>query len=553
MKKVNILLCLFFFGFLPVANAQIISTIAGTGSWGFSGDGGPASAAKLHLPWGLALDTAGNLLVADLFNNRIRKIDATGIIRTIAGNGSGGFGGDGGPATAAQVDSPIYIATDAIGNIYFTTTGNVRKIDPTGIITSFAGVPGTGSYSGDGGQATAAHFNKPRGIIADNAGNVYICDHNNYRVRRVDVTGIVTTVAGNGTMGNSGDGGMATDAQIEPEAITIDGTGNLVISDFYNRTIRKVNISGIITNVTGLGVFGFSGDGGPATAAEIADPAQLAFDSSGNLFFCDVANLRIRKIDTSGTINTIAGNGTVGSGGDMGPALVCQFFQVVGIAIRQYCGETIYLADEAAQRIRKIVYYNNPPLFVLGHTHNLTVCDGVSVSLDTLLAIADGDVGQHETWSVLLPPAHGALTAAYSATSTGGSLIPSGLSYVATSGYTGNDTFKVVEIDCGNVPDSIAFYVSVTHCALGTSPSPSERVSLYMWPNPNGGAFVFSLGSVVNEPISVVITNMVGERVQEFCGYTNKEVEVKLDVPPGMYFISAVTKSGVWSGKVVVR
>ena len=246
---------------------DIITTVAGTGSGGafVYTNGVAAIKASLVFPKGVVSDDAGNFFILDHGEYRIRKVDTNGIISTIAGIGTPSYSGDGGPATNAAIDAnDIGILLDKSGNIIFADLGNyrIRKIDTNDIITTIAG-NGSVGYSGDGGPATNAMFNDPYDVAMDNAGNLFIADVNNYRIRKVDTNGIIWTVAGNGTNGYSGDGGMATNAMLSScLGITIDGDGNLFISDNPNSRIRKVDTNGIITTVAGTGVGGFSGDGG---------------------------------------------------------------------------------------------------------------------------------------------------------------------------------------------------------------------------------------------------------------------------------------------------
>jgi len=457
MKKIFLLI---FSGiYCQCIFAQTITTFAGNGMAGFSGDGGPATTAIVDNPTSIALTTSGGLLIVS--EGRIRKINLSGIITTIAGNGSSTYLGDGLPATATGLDGALDIATDTSGNIYITTVNNVRKINAAGIITTIAGVAGMMGYSGDGGPATAAFLNVPTGIAADNAGNVYICDANNYRVRKVNAAGIITTFAGIGTIGYSGDGFPATDAKLQPIGITIDGAGNVLISDEQG-IVRKVNPASIISTYAGIGGMpGFSGDSGPATDATLNSLEGIAKDPAGNLFICDINNRRVRMVSAVGIITTYAGNGTIGTIGDGGPATDCEFIQAIGIAVKPgSCGDTVYVADNIANRIRMIVYYNHPPTFNAGHSFSLSTCAS-AIGLDSMLAITDSDVGQADTWAVITPAAHGTLIAAYGATAGGGVITPAGLSYTPATGYAGTDTFRVIIVDCGNVPDTATFYVRV--------------------------------------------------------------------------------------------
>ena len=354
---VALLLIAFALPFIPAAEAQTgwtITTVAGTGEGGFSGDGGPATAARLAYPEGVALDGAGNLYIADVSNHRIRKVDSTGTITTVAGSGQPGFSGDGGPATEAQLDNPLGVAVDGAGNLYIADRLNhrIRKVDSRGTITTIAGT-GEGSYSGDGGPAVRSQLYRPSGVAVDGAGNLYIADHYNARIRKVDSAGTITTIAGTGRWGFSGDGGPAVEARVyRPTGVALDGAGNLYIADFDNHRIRKVDSAGTITTVAGTGVWGFSGDGGPASEAQLANPDGVTVDGAGNLYIADHYNERIRKVDSTGTITTIAGTGVWGFSGDGGPATVARLAFPSGLAVDG--AGNLYIADTFNKRIRKV-------------------------------------------------------------------------------------------------------------------------------------------------------------------------------------------------------
>ena len=304
-----------------------ITTVAGGGA-GDLGDGGPATDANFSShPMRVTGDRTGNLFVADAHHARIRKIDtASNTITTIAGCGVEGYSGDGGPAVSAQIASPHGAAVDQQGNIYIADLKNdrVRRVDAsTGIITTVAG-NGERGYSGDGGPATETMLASPIAVTAVPDGDLYIADHHNSRIRKVDAaTGIITTVAGTGEQGFSGDGGPANQAAISlPRDIALDSNGNLYIADGANNRIRKVDPNDTITTVAGTGRAEFSGDGGPAHKASLSMPYSIALDRDGNLYIVDTGNYRVRKIDkTTGIITTIAGNGSYGFSGDGGPAI----------------------------------------------------------------------------------------------------------------------------------------------------------------------------------------------------------------------------------------
>jgi len=342
---------------------KVITTVAGNGTSGDSGDGGPATDAQIDNPEGAALDATGNIYIADSYNSRIRKVDTNGIITTVAGNGTSGDSGDGGPATDAQLSRPTAVALDDAGNFYIADRGNhcIRKVDTNGIITTFAanGVPG---YSGDGGLATDAQLLWPSGVALDAAGNLYIADSDNDRIRKVDTSGIITTFAGNGIYDYGGDGGPATDAQLrEPKGVALDAAGNLYIVDTNNDSIRKVDTGGIITTFAGRGP-GWAplGDGGPATDAQLKYPEGVALDAAGNLYIADRSNHRIRKVDTSGIITTVAGNGISGYSGDGGPATDAQLKYPDGVALD--ASGNLYVVSKRNDRIRRVA----PPSAFIG-------------------------------------------------------------------------------------------------------------------------------------------------------------------------------------------
>ncbi len=328
-----------------------ISTVAGTGTAGFNGDGIAAAAAQLNSPAGLALDADGNLFIADIFNHRIRKIDTNGDISTVAGTGTAGFNGDGIAAAAAQLNNPRSMILDTAGNLFIADRDNhrIRRVDTNGDISTFAGT-GTAGFSGDGAAATAAQLNSPTGLALDTAGNLFIADRNNHRIRRVDINGDISTFAGTGTAGFSGDGGAATAARLRtPRSVALDANGNLFIADRDNHRIRRVDINGDISTFAGAGRRGFNGDGGAAVDALLYRPAGVALDANGNLFIADTSNRRIRKVDTNGDISTFAGTG---DGGDGGAAAAARLNQAQDVA--PDANGNLFIADQNNHRIRKI-------------------------------------------------------------------------------------------------------------------------------------------------------------------------------------------------------
>ena len=361
-------------------DAQIINTVAGGGSCGsnFCGDGGQAIAAEIWAPAGITIDAAGNLYFAEIDNNCIRKVNSLGVISTVAGTGTGSYSGDGGQATAATLNSPYGVTLDVLGNIYIVDNGNnrIRMVNTSGIITTIAGT-GTGSFSGDGGQATAATLHYPIGITLDATGNIYIADWNNRRVRKVNTLGIINTIAGNGTTGFSGDGGQATAAELyNPLGLAVDGMGNVYIADAGNNNIRQINTLGIITTVVGNGTAGYTGDGGLATAAEINGPYAVTIDGYGNLYIADSFNDCVRMVNTSGIINTIVGNGTAGYSGDGGEATAAELNFPEGLTLDAY--GNLYVSDTENDLVRKVCNYVPTLSFT---STSYSVCYGTSQAL----------------------------------------------------------------------------------------------------------------------------------------------------------------------------
>jgi sugar lactone lactonase YvrE len=335
------------------ATSVIVTTVAGTGTAGFSGDGGPAAAARMSTPSAVAFDRAGNLYIVDSDNHRVRRVDAASqIITTFAGGGSPGVLGEGGPATAAGI-SPVAIALDASDNLFISdpVSNRVRRVDAaTRVITTVAGT-GDRGFAGDGGPAGAAKFDAIRGLAFDSAGNLFIADMINERVRRIDAaTKVISTVAGTGVIGYSGDGGPATAAMLAlPQTVAVDGAGNLYIADTDNARVRRVDATtGTISTVAGTGTGGFSGDGGPASAAVISYSTSVTLDISGNLYIADTGNLRIRRIDrTTNVISTVAGGP-----GDNVPATAAVLLGPRDVALD--AAGNVYIADQLNHRIRRV-------------------------------------------------------------------------------------------------------------------------------------------------------------------------------------------------------
>ena len=336
----------------------IIATVAGTGSKGFSGNGGASTKAQIAHPTGVTVGPDGSFYIADFENSRIRRVDPDGTISTFAGKGNYGFSGDGGQAVEAALNFPKAIVFGPDGSAYIVDNGNnrIRRVDKNGIITTVVGT-GERGYGGDGGPAAQAKLNWPAGIAIAPDGTLYIADTANHRIRRVGPDGSIYTIAGTGTSGFFGDGGPAIEAKlVQPVGLALGPDGSLYLADSGNRRVRRVSTSGIITTVAGGGPFlTGEGDGGPATEAFIADPLGVALGADGSLFISDSTLRRIRRVSPDGVISTYAGTGTgqVGFSGDNGPATGAKFQLPSGIAIGP--DGSVYIADTLNHRIRSVM------------------------------------------------------------------------------------------------------------------------------------------------------------------------------------------------------
>jgi trimeric autotransporter adhesin len=331
-----------------------IINIAGNGNYGYSGDTGAAISAELRSAHGIAIDSSGNMYIADTLNHCIRKVTVGGVISTIAGTGTLGYSGDTGAAISARLRYPYGVAVDSSGNVYIADTGNhrIRKVTG-GVISTIVGT-GTLGYSGDTGAAISAQLYSPYGIAVDSSGNMYIADSGNHRIRKV-TGGVISTIAGTGTAGYSGDTGAAISARLNlPYGVAVDSSGNVYIADSENHCIRKVTVGGVISTIAGTGSLGYSGDTGLATSARLNIPYSTAVDSSGNVYIADSGNHRIRKV-TGGVISTIAGTGVAGSAyGDGDLARYAELNYPENVAVDS--SGNVYIADINNHRIRKLYY-----------------------------------------------------------------------------------------------------------------------------------------------------------------------------------------------------
>lgn len=358
MKKLIVILLVL----LPLfMKAQIITTFAGGGTSGI-GDGGPATAAVIADPNGSTFDGSGNFYLAScLGGNRIRKVNNAGIITTVVGSHTGGFCGDNGAATSACLYGPVDVILDSAGNLYIADAQNfrIRKVNAaTGIITTIGGT-GVDGFNGDSIAATNAQI-FPTDLCIDSKGNIYVADRDSYRIRKIDTSGIITTIAGIGGFGSTGDGGLATDAQLVPNSIAMDDTGNIYVGDEVNSNIRKIDTTGIITTFAGNGTALYSTDGIPATAASF-EPESIRLDHQHNMYISDSYNEIILQIDTAGILHRVAGTGAMGFSGDGGPATAATFSYPNHVSI-DAC-DNVYVSEANNVRIRKITF--NPTCSML--------------------------------------------------------------------------------------------------------------------------------------------------------------------------------------------
>jgi len=333
--------------------AYTITTVAGNGERGFGGDGGPATAAKLNRPCAVAVDSEGNIYIADYGNNRVRRIGVDATISTLAGTGEAGFSGDGGPAAKAKLHGPYGVSVDDLGNVYIADQRNnrIRKVSRDGMISTVAGNGQRGS-KGDGGPAIEASLAGGDATATNRQGVLYIADSGNHRVRMVAPDGVITTIAGT-EKGYSGDGGPAVRARLNvPASLAFDLAGNLLVGDFGNHVVRKITVDGMIQTVAGTGKRGFSGDGMPATAARLNEPGGLGITPDGDLLIADGVNCRVRRVGRSGVIQTVAGTGKRGYSGDGGPAIRADLSVLDILAVD--CTANVYVADHTNNRIRKL-------------------------------------------------------------------------------------------------------------------------------------------------------------------------------------------------------
>ena len=431
--------------------ASNIATFAGDHVDGDNGDGGHATAAEIGSSFGVVADASGNVYITDYFNNVVRKVSSSGIITTVAGNGAAGYNGDNISATSAELNGPMGVALDGAGNLYIADKYNdrIRMVNSAGVITTFAGTGHHGDYAGygygNGGQADSANLDYPVAIAIDCSGNMYIADQGSETVRKINTTGIINFFAGTGGGGYNGDGIPALTAQLNyPSGVAADCYGNVYIADAWNNRVRKVDATGVITTVAGNGSAGYGGDGHPGGSAELWIPTGVTLDACGDLYICDWQNNVVRFLNTDGYISTFAGNNVRGYDGDGGPADSAELYLPSSLTIDGH--GNVYIADYGNYVVRGIGNSLPPERrFENGTTQNLAACENATaISINNLMGIPDVTSGITETWVVTGSPVHGTLSGfTATATSRVGVTTPTELTYTPDAGYTGTDEFTV--------------------------------------------------------------------------------------------------------------
>ena len=331
-----------------------ITRVAGTGTPANTGDDGPATEAQLQEPAGVAVTPDGGFLIADVLNNEVRKVSAAGVISRVAGTGIVGNTGDDGPATEAQLHEPVGVAVTADGGFLIADAGNnvARKVSAAGVISRVAGTGIVGN-TGDDGPATEAQLNRPFGVAVTPDGGFLIADAGNNVARKVSAAGVISRVAGTGTPGNTGDDGPATEAQLhEPVGVAVTPDGGFLIADAGNNVARKVSAAGVISRVAGTGTPGNTGDDGPATEAQLHEPVGVAVTADGGFLIADAGNNVARKVSAAGVISRVAGTGIVGNTGDDGPATEAQLNKPFGMAVTPDGG--FLIANVVNNEVRKV-------------------------------------------------------------------------------------------------------------------------------------------------------------------------------------------------------
>lgn len=556
---------------------EIIQTIAGTGTGGYNGDNISASTAQLNTNYLMAMDATGsNLYVADQANSRIRKINiSTGIITTVAGTGSAGYTADGISATTSKLNLPIAVALDAAGNIYIADDGNlrVRMVKASdGNIYTICGT-GTAGYSPDGTAATAANISGARGIAVDPTGTyVYFSDAHlfgsNNRVRMINTsTGYVYTIAGNGTAGYTGDGGTAATTEInQPRGLCLDAAGNLYIADMSNNRIRMVTPANIISTVAGNGTGGYTSDGILATTSEINRPTDVKLDGAGNMFIADVGNNRVRYVTASTSIiSTVAGTGGGGFAGDGEPATATTPTAVklnspVSAVPNPNSAAYFYISDQGNNRIR-LVKPNSKPYFVNGNRQTAVVCENAVLNVNANYAVLDTERSQTLHWSTVTGPINGSLAFGANVASTGTTVTPAGMTYTPTIGFSGADSFTVKISDGYDSTSTTKIVVTVNPlpvvapvtgaasvCVLANI-TLSDVTGAGVWSASNTNASVTGGGVVTGVAAG---TDVISYTVTNSCGPTSSTKTITVNPLPNPGSLSGPSPSNVCIGSNII-
>jgi uncharacterized protein YjdB len=559
MKKIACFALTFYASILffcaKAQTIQTITTVAGMYTGGYSGDGGPATAAHFLASYYCLVDVSGNLFISDANNNRIRKVNTAGIVTTYAGNGTGGYLGDGGPAIAAEIYTTGWgsIALDAAGNLYISEFLNnrIRKVSISGIITTIAG-NGTSGYSGDGGAATSAMINHPTGGIAvDASNNIYFGDQGGYLVRKVNSSGIISTVAGSPTVaGCSGDGGPATAALFTSiNDIAIDGAGSLLVADgSCGPCIRKINTSGIISKIAGNGTMGWTGDGGPVTAAALYAPMGLRVDVSGNIYVTGAH--AVRKINTVGIIDHFAGDYSYsGLSGDNIPALSANLNAPKGIAID--ASGCIYIADGGDDVIRKIrpvsIAINGSSIVCAGSTTTLTdsVLSGAWSSSSAGIATVDASTGVVSAVSSGTTQITYTVGGSYSIRNITVNGIPSVVAITGASGVCAGSTITLTDATSGGAWNSTTTSVA-TVGSTGIVAGVSAGTTLISYSVTNGCGT-----AVATKPVTVNALPVAGTIIGPTSVCAGSTIALT-DATPGGIWSSGATSVATVGGTGVV-
>ncbi|HXB12146.1 MAG TPA: T9SS type A sorting domain-containing protein [Bacteroidia bacterium] len=554
---------------------NIITTFAGTGTPGYNGDSRQATTAELCNPLSVKLDTAGNMYIADWGTNRVRKITiSTGIITTVAGNGTKGHSGDGGAATSAELSNSYCVALDTIGNIYVVegyvpAAWNrwIRKVDAvTHNISTVVGNGGGGDYNGDGIPATSAQLDAPADVKVDAAGNLYVADYSNARVREINGAGMISTFAGNGTSGYLVNVPAATGEMYDPNGIEFDKSGDLFIADYMSNKVEKVNLNDSMLSFAGNGAGSpysgfYFGDNGPATRAELYYPAGIAADDSGNVFIADFYNNRIRKVEwNTGIITTIAGNGASGYFGDGGQATAAKLSYPIQVAVDD--SDNIYIADANNSRIRKVTHATGKISTVAGTgvfgyngdgglatAADLYFPQGITIDANGVLYISDTynqRIRAVDPWDHKIRTVAGDGNLGFSG--DGGAATSAKLNYPENVAFDGAGTMYIA--DWGN--NRIR---KVTNVA-GVNEVKNAIAHAKVYPNPNNGIFTIQLSGVSGKSL-MEIYNMLGERIYSQ-SFSTLSSQFSIDIhnnPAGVYLYRVLAETGnlVAEGKVSIQ